>query len=178
MLKPLGSRILITERFILRPFKIQDCEMMYYFYLSDPIVCKYLEFNNYQNIQDVYNTLVMYINNYRDLFYFHWAIEEKTTGNVIGSVSIHNLNFNNLTGELGICLSRYYWKRGIGKEVLSKVMMYGFNEIGIKQFQAYYLEGNEASKALLKALGLKDNPKLTKRIKKKGAYYTAYCLSS
>ena len=176
MLKPVGCRVLFSDRFILRPFKVSDSEMMYHFYLKDPEVCKYLEFNPYKNSYEVYKSVLSYLPRYKDPFYFHWAIEDKLNGYVIGSVSIHNINHLNLSGELGICISKLYWNKGVGKEVLSLVMEHGRKDIGIKQFYAYYLEGNISSRRLLKSLGLKEDNKNNKKIVKNGQLLDIYCL--
>jgi ribosomal-protein-alanine N-acetyltransferase len=153
MLRPLGSKIIYSERFVLRPFSIYDGQMMYSLYLSDPEVCKYLEFNAYSSVDEVNKSLMTYILNYRNPFYFHWAIVDKTNGYVIGSASIHNINFNSRCGELGICISRYYWHKGVGKEVLSTIMEFGVKEVGFIEYEAYYMDGNVASMNLLKSFG-------------------------
>lgn len=167
MLLPLGSKILYTKHYILRPFIYNDAQMMY-FYLSDSEVCKYLEFNPVLNINQVYKEISVYLENYHNPFYFHWAIVDKTNGFVIGSTSIHNIDQYLQSGELGICLSRLYWRKGVGKEVLGKLMEFGVKEVGFKEFKAFYIEGNDASKYMLKGLGFNEKIKKERIFKKNG----------
>jgi len=176
MLNPIGTQILYTDRFILRPFRYEDAYSMYYFYLSDKDVCEYLEYEAYKNIKDVYSMLSVNIQKYKNPLYFHWAIVDKRNGYVIGSTSIHNINQNMLSCEIGICLSKLYWKKGVGKEVLSKIIEYAKYQIGFKELYAYYMEGNENSKYLLKSLGMEKIVKFDTHILKNGVIKKLFCL--
>lgn len=176
MLQPLGSRILHSDRFILRPFVLEDTEMIFRSYLSDKDVCKFLEFNEYKSKEDVYQSLLINISRYQDPYYFHWAIVDKRNGFVIGSTSIHNINHCLLYGELGICLSKYYWHQGVGKEILSLIMDYGMQYIGFKHYQAFSFEENIVSRRLLLSLGLKESPENDRFLWKNGVKYRIKCL--
>lgn len=176
MINPIGSRVIYTERFILRPFVMSDAEMMLHFYLKDPYVCKYLDYEPYKDINEVYNTIKIYIQNYQNPFYFHWAIVDKRNGYVIGSTSIHNINHQTRDGEIGICLSRLYWGRGVGKEILSRVIEFAKKEVWINDIYGFYAEGNEASRRLMISLGMKEYAARDYLITKQGKKFEVKCL--
>ena len=176
MLNPIGSQILETKRFILRPFLLRDANMMYHFYLNDPFVCEYLEFEPYKTVEDVYKIVQVYVSNYHNPFYFHWAIVDKNNGYVIGSTSIHNIRHLEKSGELGICISRLYWKKGVGKEVLNRLIDYSLKDIGIVNLYAFYIEGNISSQKLLFSIGMEPYPRLNNYIVKKNEIRPLICM--
>ncbi len=176
MINPIGSKVMLTKRFILRPFVLSDAPMMFNFYLKDPDVCKYLEYEPYKNINEVYDMIKIYILNYQNPFYFHWAIVDRRNGYVIGSTSIHNVNSQTNEGEVGICLSKLYWKIGVGKEVLTTVIEFAKKEVGINDLYGFYMQGNVASERLMKSLGMREYSLRDYSIVKRGKKTKVKCL--
>lgn len=147
---------------------------MFYFYLSDKDVCEFLEYEPYQSINEVYAMLEISLQRYRNPFYFHWAIVDKQNGYVIGSTSLHNINQKSC--EIGICLSKLYWHKGVGKEVLSKVIEYAKYNVGFEDIYAYYIEGNTNSEHLLIKLGMERHKEKDTKITKKGIIKKLFCV--
>lgn len=78
-----------------------------------------------------------------------WAIEHKQVGKVIGSISIWNLNREQISGELGYGIMPDYQGQGFMKEALLRVVKYGFEVMKLKTLDAYTEASNVRSIKLL-----------------------------
>lgn len=79
-----------------------------------------------------------------------WAIEHKKSNRVIGTISIWNINSEQMSGELGYGIIPDYQGKGLIKEALLSVIEYGFNVMNLKVLDAYTEEKNISSIGLLK----------------------------
>lgn len=79
-----------------------------------------------------------------------WAIEDKQTARVIGTISIWNFNLEEMSGELGYGIIPDYQGRGLMKEALLSVINYAFDVLALKVLDAYTEEKNNRSASLLK----------------------------
>lgn len=79
-----------------------------------------------------------------------WAIKHKQLNKVIGSISIWNINIEQMSGELGYGIIPNYQRQGLMKEALLNVIKYGFKIINLKVLDAYTEENNMRSINLLK----------------------------
>lgn len=78
-----------------------------------------------------------------------WALVNKESKKVIGSICIWNINMEQTTGELGYGIIPKYQGKGLMKEALLSVIKYGFNVMKLKSLDAYTEEGNTKSIKLL-----------------------------
>ncbi len=157
-----------TERLILRPFFQADCEIALPYYHdpeflfamegeppTEPITVEYLE--------DVARIMA------RQGYLF--AIVEKVSGRVIGEVCLQWMNLeradvreNEKVMRLPIGIwDKTLWGKGYGKEVVSCLMRYAFEELNIDRFCAMDVKvDNVRSRALWLSLGLKPVRELDK----------------
>lgn len=78
-----------------------------------------------------------------------WAIEHKLHKKIIGSISIWNINEEQINGELGYGIMPNFQGKGFMKEALLNVVGYGFDVMNLKELLAYTEASNEASIRLL-----------------------------
>lgn len=150
MINHIGTRILETDNFILRPFTMQDSVEMYYNWASDKDVTKFLTWEEHSNITKTKMVVSFWVNAYINNDYYNWAIEEKDSSNVIGSINFMNLDNINENCEVGFCIGKKFWNRGIMTEVLLEVLGFGFNEVKFQRITARRHIDNIASGMLLK----------------------------
>ena len=131
-----GTETIETERLILRRFKVEDAEDMYDNWASDPEVTKFLTWPPHPNDDVTRNLLTDWVSRYEDGGYFNWAIEFKEIGTVIGNISVVRLLENIDAAEIGYCMSRAYWGRGIMPEALRAVIDYLFDKAGMNRISA------------------------------------------
>ena len=152
MLRHKGTVTIETIRLILRKFEISDAEDMFYNWASDAEALKFLPWGPHENINVTRRKINSFIDRYEYKNYYNWAISLKPNNEVIGSISVEIQNDTDKTCEVGYCLSREHWNRGIMTEALRAVMHYLFYEIGYDKVTAKYDVLNVASgKVMMKA---------------------------
>ena len=128
-----GTQRIETHRLVLRPFDVDDAEDMFTNWASDPEVTKFLTWPTHTSANVSRQILSGWISRYEDGGFFNWAIEWKETGSVIGNIAVVRLEEAIDEAELGYCLGRAYWGRGIMPEALRAVIGYLFDTVGISR---------------------------------------------
>lgn len=155
MIKHIGTRTLETERLILRQFKIEDACDMFNNWASDENVTRYLTWLPHKNIDGSREILKMWIDDYDNNENYNWAIVLKENKAVIGSIALMNIDNHNENCEIGYCISRMWWNKGITTEAFSEIIKFAFKEIGFARITGRHVVGNKASGCVLKKCGLK-----------------------
>lgn len=119
MLNHKGTMSLETERLKLRKFNQEDAEDMYNNWASDAEVTKYLTWPTHSSIEVTKRVVGMWIDDYENGEYYQWAIELKETGQVIGSISLMNIDNHIGNCEIGYCIGKEFWNKGIVTEAFS-----------------------------------------------------------
>ncbi len=151
----IGTRRLDTERCILRCIKPDDYEMMYENWAKYDEVCRYYPFHPVQNLDAYREKVNRWVSNYTSNDYFHWVIELKKSGQLIGTINLGNVEESCLMADTCYMLSPRYWGMGIMTEVLRCVLEYAFCDIGFNRIQAEVFYGNDASVRVLEKCGMK-----------------------
>ena len=150
MLNHKGTIALETDNFILRPFTSEDIPDMYYNWASDKEVAKYLTWSEHCNIEKTNTIVTFWENSYKSNEYYNWAIENKYNKHVIGSINIANLDNYNENCEIGYCIGKDFWNKGIMTEVLNQIIEFAFVEVNFERITARRHINNIASGMLLK----------------------------
>lgn len=77
------------------------------------------------------------------------------TNQVIGSISVVNMSVDYEWFEIGYCLSRNYWDKGIMMEALKAIISFCFTEVGLSRVQAFHHVENPASGKVMLKSGMK-----------------------
>lgn len=125
-----------TERLILRPFRIEDAQEMFYGWANDPEVVKYQKWNTHKNIEETKKILSLWINEYEKLERLNFAIELKKENKLIGGIDVVGyLGGVKGTPVIGYNLARKYWGNGYMTEACRCLIEYlffkGYSEIRI-----------------------------------------------
>jgi len=164
-MKHQGTRILETDRLMLRPFLSEDARAMFDNWASDPEVTKFLSWPAYQSIDDAHAILKIWLEDYKKPDFYQWAIVLKELNQPIGSISVVNLDHRVDMAEIGYCIGKPWWGRGIMPEAMQAVMSYLFEEVGCQRIEAGHDPNNPASGAVLRKCGLKYEGTLRHRIR-------------
>ena len=158
-----GTKLLETERLILRKFKISDAAGMYKNWGSDKKVNKYLEWQTHKNVEDSKNIIKLWIQEYKKGAY-NWVVELKETGDVIGSITgVHVYEKENYV-EVGYCYGSKYWGNGYATEALKRVIEYFLIDCNMNLVEAKYISGNPKSGMVMKRAGMKMEAILNERM--------------
>ena len=150
-----GTITLETHRLTLRQFRIEDAEDMFANWASDPEVTRYLTWPAHGSVDVTRWLMNDWISKYDDGGFFNWAIVWKETGSIIGSIAVVNLIEEIESAEIGYCLGRAYWGRGIMPEALRAVEDYLFDTVGIHRITAGHDVRNPNSGRVMEKAGMK-----------------------
>lgn len=146
----IGTKIIETNKLILRKFEITDSENMFKNWGSDSNVTKYLSWETHKDIKDSEEIIKLWISNYEDNSVYNWVIELKEINEVIGNISVVKLENTNKSCEIGYCIGSRYWNKGITTEAFQNVINYLFREVGINRICAKHDIENIASGEVMK----------------------------
>ncbi len=142
---------LVTERLILRQFKISDLDD-FYEYAKNPKIGPMAGWKQHENIDESKQILNNFI-----ISDEIWAISLKMGGKVIGSIGLHKNDKRRPDVEgvctLGYVLSEDYWGNGYMHEACEEVISYAFEELKINLLAVYHFTSNDRSKRVIEKCG-------------------------
>ncbi|MBQ8331522.1 MAG: GNAT family N-acetyltransferase [Clostridia bacterium] len=142
-----------TPRLLLRQMRVSDAEDMFD-YAAREDVTTYLLWSPHPT-QSYTAEYLRYIRGRYSLGEFYdWAVVEKESGRMIGTCGFTRFDFPHNCGEIGYVLSPDYHGRGYGTEAASRVLRFGFEELGLHRIEAKFMKGNEASLHVMEKLGM------------------------
>ena len=149
-----GTRVIETERLILRPLTVDDAEDMYRNWASDPEVTKYLTWPPHPDAELTRALLKDWVSRYEAGDFFNWAIVWKETGEVIGNISVVSLKEEIGAADIGYCMCRRFWGQGIMPEALLAVEDYLFETVGLLRICAGHDVNNPKSGRVMDKAGM------------------------
>ena len=149
-----GTRTLGTHRLILRQFRPEDAADMFANWASDPEVTRFLTWPTHRSAEVTAMIVNSWVSRYGDGSFFQWAVEWKETGSVIGSIAVVRLEEAIGEAEIGYCLGRAFWGRGIMPEALRAVIDYLFDTAGLNRITAGYDVNNPNSGRVMEKAGM------------------------
>lgn len=150
-----GTKRLETERLVLRPFVMGDAPAMYRNWASDPEVTKYLTWSAYSSEETAVAVLTEWTAMYPDPTFYQWAIELKSLGEPIGSISVVQYDDRAELAHIGYCIGKKWWNQGIMTEALREVMDYLFAEVGVNRVESQHDPNNPGSGAVMRKCGMR-----------------------
>ena len=145
--------VLETKRLILRNWKMEDAESMF-LYAKDKEVGPICGWPPHESIETSKMVLASFIEKPNC-----FAIcKKEDIDNPIGCIELMNFTTkvrNNNEAELGYWLGRPFWGLGYMPEAASRLIEYGFNELGLNLIWCSYFSGNNKSKRVQEKLGFK-----------------------
>jgi ribosomal-protein-alanine N-acetyltransferase len=153
-MKHQGTRILETERLVLRRFCATDAQAMFDNWANDPEVTRFLTWQPHQGIDVTRSVLSDWIRAYERSSFYQWAICPRKTGEPIGSISVVNYQENVSAFEIGYCIGKRWWRQGITSEALQAVIDYLFAEVGALRVCADHDSRNPNSGRVMRHCGM------------------------
>ncbi|MFA9423890.1 MAG: GNAT family N-acetyltransferase [Sedimentibacter sp.] len=149
-----GTVTLLTDRFILRKFRIEDVHEVFCNWSSDLDSAKYNAWDVHSSEAVTKGYISEWIEYYKTDNYYHWAIVDKINNEVIGSISISNIKDNKKCCEIGYTVAKKRWNEGIATEVLIYVLAFLIDDIGFNTVSAIHDIRNEASGKVMEKAGM------------------------
>jgi ribosomal-protein-alanine N-acetyltransferase len=146
--------ILKTERLTLRQLKNSDDKEIFDLRSNDN-VNKYLQRKPSQSIDDAKNFIQTVNQNIQRNNSVYWAITLTGIDRIIGTICLFNFSGDLLKAEIGYELLPNFQGKGIMQEATSKVIYFGFQDIGVNSIEAHTHPENQSSIRLLEKLNFK-----------------------
>lgn len=101
---------------------------------------------------------------------FELGIELKETKEIIGMMSLMNIDYNNKNAEIGYWLGKKYWGKKIMKEAIKLILNFGFKKLRLVRIYARVMHPNISSAKLLEKSGFQYEGRMRKAILRKGKW--------
>ena len=155
MLTHKGTQTIETSRLILRRAIREDADAMFHNWASDAQVTKFLTWPTHSNIAVTEMVIESWLQDYEKENYYQWMIELKELREPIGSISVVRQNDRVEEAEIGYCIGRPWWHKGIMSEALAAVIEYLFTEVSMNRVTARHDPNNPHSGGVMRKCGMK-----------------------
>lgn len=145
------KKTLSTNRLVLRAFTMEDLAD-FYEYCKDPDTGIHAGWKPHESMEESRDILHHFIEE-REV----WAICEKQSGKVIGSIGLHRdskrrRNFNQCR-MMGYVLSKAYWGQGLMTEAAKEVLRHAFEDLKLEMVTISHFSYNQRSARVIEKLG-------------------------
>ena len=151
----IGTKVIETERLILRPFTMEDAQPMFENWASDPEVTKFLTWPAHDSVAITEMILKDWVEGYVKPDHYNWAIALKEEGGApVGNISAVQVEDDFDSVEIGYCVGRRCWGKGIMAEALKAVIDIFMAEVGTNRVYARHDTANPNSGKVMAKAGM------------------------
>ena len=133
---------------------MKDTKAAYENWMSDPKVTTYLTWPAHKNIKITEQLLTMWIQKYEEPDFYQWAIQLKENEELIGNISVVNINEKTDTVEIGYCMGQKWQHNGYMKESLENVIDFMTEKVKALRVEARHDAENTASGKVMKSCNM------------------------
>lgn len=168
--------ILETERLLLREITIDDAKDIFACF-SNENVTRYYGQEKLEDIKQAETFVDFFAKSYTEKRGIRWGIEIKGTQGIIGTIGFNAWSPKHKRAEIGYEIHPKQWRKGYTSEAVSKVLQYGFDELGLTRLGAVVFIDNEASNNLLTKVGFQKEGILRDYMYQNGKAHDTYVYS-
>lgn len=150
-----GTNTIETERLVLRRFTIDDVMSVYCNWCSDIKVTEFLTWQAHQDLKVTLNMVATWVESYKNLDFYQWAIVPKDLGEPVGSISVVEIKEKVDSVHIGYCIGQAWWSKGITSEALAGVIPFFFEEVKAKRVDSRHDPVNVGSGKVMEKCGLR-----------------------
>jgi RimJ/RimL family protein N-acetyltransferase len=151
-----------AERVRLRWIEESDLDHLYAIF-SDARVMRYWSTPPLQNPDEALALLREIQTSNRQGTILKWGVALKSNNNVIGTVTLFNMDRSNGRAEIGYAQAAAYWGHGYIHEALQALLKYCFEELELRRLEADVDPRNNSSIKTLERLGFQKEGFLRER---------------
>ena len=149
-----GTVKIETERLILRRFEAADASACFKNWMSDARVTEFLRWLPHESEAETARILNMWIDCYKNLPFYQWAIVPKELGEPIGSISVVSVKEKTETIHIGYCIGFDWWGKGYTSEALAAIIKFFFESVGALRIESQCDPENRASGRVMEKCGM------------------------
>ncbi len=140
-----------TERTAVRPIQESDIECLLRMY-QEPESCRFIPPLLDKNDEEYREILLGKIKSNQDNGVGFWTVWDKVTGDLIGTLNLYYSDQFKVE-HIGLHLSRNYWSKGFGTELMTALIQYGFKVRDLSAIHAIINHDHVVSQRLFSKLG-------------------------
>jgi ribosomal-protein-alanine N-acetyltransferase len=162
-----------ASRVSLRWISEGDVDAFYAIY-SNPEVMRYWSTPPLADRQAAANLMKKIQEDWKRRVILKWGIALRADDQLIGSITLFNLDFNHRRAEIGYALGRDHWGQGYMNEALMALLKHAFEVLDLHRIEADVDPRNAASIKTLERLGFKREGYLRERWQINGKIQDAF----
>lgn len=162
-----------TSRLSLRWISGADTDAFYAIY-SHPEVMRYWSTPPLANREAAADLIKKIQEDWQRRVILKWGIARRTDDQLIGSVTLFNLDFTHRRSEIGYALGRDSWGQGYMNEALTALLQHAFEVLDLHRIEADVDPRNAASVRTLERLGFQREGYLRERWQVNGEIQDAF----
>jgi RimJ/RimL family protein N-acetyltransferase len=144
---------LSTDRLVLRPFREDDLAPFTDVLRAEPVRTS-LHIPADIGPARAFNEMAAWLGQWELRGTGHWALEERTSGALIGRAGLHRPGWEDWPGvEVGWTLHPDHWGKGYATEAGAQAITYAFETLGLAEVWSVILPTNRRSQAVARRLG-------------------------
>lgn len=156
-LTSIPPRVVESDRLALRAISEGDGQRLFDLYANDVVASRYMSFKVTGRVDEseaFARSVGDFFNGKTDvpIRQFSWLIQEKSSGELIGSAGFGPLNDTTLSG--GYILNRAFWGKGYASEVWKRLVQIAQADPGVQRIEAYHHPENPASGKVMLHAGM------------------------
>jgi [ribosomal protein S5]-alanine N-acetyltransferase len=144
---------ILTQRLLLRSLRLEDAEAMFR-YASDPEATRYVLFHTHESVQDSADFIHVAITQAGTGFGLVWAIEMRESGEMIGTIGIHNIELDVGSVETGYIIHPDHWGKNYTTEALRALIVQVFERSDINRIAAMHVAEHSPSGRVMQKAGM------------------------
>ncbi len=151
-----GSITLETERLILRKYTLEDTKEIFDNWASDSQVTEYLTWEAHKSLEFTESRVKEWVNDYKNNNKYNWGIVFKEAKNqLVGSITVVKQDEDLEKVEIGYCIGKDFWGKGIVTEALEVLIKFFFEEVKANRIEALFDTENVGSGKVMAKCGMK-----------------------
>lgn len=156
-----------TSRLLLRKVTLDDTADLFEYGRTEEVT-RHVTWSPYERLEDARNFITHIIAYYETGQVAPWAIEEKASGKMIGTIGFGAWKERHYTAEIAYALSHNFWGKGFMPEAVRAAFRVGFKQLDLVRIEAQCLPENENSARVMEKVGMSHEGTLRKRMYVKG----------
>jgi ribosomal-protein-alanine N-acetyltransferase len=166
--------VIETARLVLREIKDDDFEMVYVL-RSDTEMMKYIPRPLCEDHRDALKLIKTIKENHLIEESLNWAITEKGSDELLGTVGFVRIKTEHNRAELGYMLHSREQGKGYMREAVEAVIQYGFKDMDLHSIEAVIDPDNIASEKILQHFGFVKEAHFKENFWYEGKYLDSVC---
>ena len=154
--------VLETERLVLRQPRPGDAPAIFAI-LSDPETMRYMDTPPMGDVGEAEAMIARAAERFAAGDSLKWAVTLRDRDELIGECTLFRIHSDSRRAEIGYYLGRSHWGNGYNHEALTRIVDYGFDDLGLNRIEADLDPQNVASAKAVRRLGFVDEGLLRER---------------